>query len=249
MKERYTGIFEDGYIEKARRENPFINVTNEVAWAIEDAVLTMKLEPGEKLNIRQLAAALGVSTTTIRDAFSILEKESMLDVVKEEEKAHREYRVRSIDDQDIEDLFVVRRAIESESAYLCAKWMDRPDIPFLEKTVRQIEEGIDEIEEKRESSHIRKLSEIDRQFHEALVEYAGNPYLNETYQSVRKNLKYLSYQTSSSLFMESKKRLRLIGHQHRAVLNAIRLGFPQQAHEQMNEHLDFCMNAVTRLTP
>ena len=64
MKRNYKELFAAGIIENAKCENPFLNVTGEVVRLLEEAILTMRLEPYEKLNISHLAEALEVSTTS-----------------------------------------------------------------------------------------------------------------------------------------------------------------------------------------
>ena len=246
MKRDYKELFAAGIIENAKCENPFLNVTGEVVRLLEEAILTMRLEPYEKLNISHLAEALEVSTTTIRDAFAVLEQNMFIEIIKEEDRIQRQYRVKGMDHLDVERLFTVRRAIESESAYLCAKWMHLPDLPFLEKNVSDFVSGISRCGVSRKEEIFDELTMLDRSFHEAIVKFAGNPFLNRTYGSISKYLKQLSYQSSSALLEEDHSRLVLLGHQHQSILNAIKLGFPGQAHDLMNDHLDYSMNAVIR---
>jgi len=65
-------IFDIGYINKELEKNPFTNVSKIVSGAIEDAILTMRLKPGEKLIISSIASQLGISTTPVREAIDRL---------------------------------------------------------------------------------------------------------------------------------------------------------------------------------
>ena len=242
----YKTLFSEQQIEEARRENPFVSVTDVVRSAMEKAIIRQQILPDEKLVIKQLSEAFGVSNTTIREAMDSLVTAGLVTVSQKSQRQH-EYRTAAIDTRTVERLFEVRRAIEGESAYLCAKWMDEDFIRDLKANVEEFNEILRTLDRKEVVAISNRLSRLDREFHVSIVAAVDNPYLYETYQSVGKRLEYLSYLTSRSLREDSDERLRLLGKQHRAICHAIETGLSEEARTLMLQHLDYCMQALIRM--
>ncbi|MEE1169120.1 MAG: FCD domain-containing protein, partial [Anaerovoracaceae bacterium] len=61
------------------------------------------------------------------------------------------------------------------------------------------------------------------------------------YTSLGKRLQYLSIRTCEFMTGDQEREdLRMLYVQHKAVLNAIKMGFPELAREAMSSHIDFC---------
>ena len=108
-----SNIFDVGYVTKELEKNPFANVSKIVSDAVEDAILTMRLKPGEKLIISNIASQLGISTTPVREAIDRLAEKGLIKIELNDTGKQRIYRVFKITMPDVEDLFFVRKAIPS----------------------------------------------------------------------------------------------------------------------------------------
>ena len=221
-----------------QQENPFIRISDAVYEILEEAILSSQYDPGEKLKINTIAELLGVSGTPVREAIDRLILGGLVVEQVVEGKKYKSYRVFDMDDQDIGQLFIARKAIDGISAYLCAEKNWRVDVSHLEDHAARFRSAMHDYIEGR-SSWLD--AEGDRAFHTEMVNATQNPYLTTMYHTIDKKLNYLSVRTCEYLAAARKREdLLRIASQHDAIVNAIRMGFPQLARQVMDEHIDFC---------
>ncbi|PWM66990.1 MAG: hypothetical protein DBX38_04530 [Eubacteriales Family XIII. Incertae Sedis bacterium] len=237
-----SNIFDVGYVTKELEKNPFTNVSKIVSDAVEDAILTMRLKPGEKLIISNIASQLGISTTPVREAIDRLAEKGLIKIELNDTGKQSIYRVFKITMPEVEDLFFVRKAIEPASAYYCAEHPWLIDLEKLEDLARKFYSGYVLYDKTRDKSLLIKTTKLDREFHKLIVNATNSKVLIETYKSIEKKLTYLTAVTGNEVSDYSVKNLVKIGHQHVAISNAIKNGFTGEAKLLMNEHLNFCMN-------
>ncbi|PPK65916.1 GntR family transcriptional regulator [Actinokineospora auranticolor] len=77
------------------------------AASLREAIMLGELLPGERVAEEDLLRPLGISRNTLREAFRLLAHEKLL-----EHQFNRGVFVRTVDANDVEDLFRVRRLIE-----------------------------------------------------------------------------------------------------------------------------------------
>ena len=63
---------------------------------------------------------MGVSTSPVTRAVERLEENGLVTAVRSSDSKYRSYFVFDLSSESLEDLFVARRAIEGEAAFLCA---------------------------------------------------------------------------------------------------------------------------------
>lgn len=100
---------------------------------LKQAIIKNELKPGEVLNERFLADKLGISRTPIREALHYLESEGWV-----ETEPCRGTWVRRITINDIEELYQMRRGLESLAVELAIQSMDEDGIQDLEKMVQKL---------------------------------------------------------------------------------------------------------------
>ncbi len=232
------GALQPERLARLQRENPFVRISDAVYDILEEAILTSQLAPGSKLKINAIAETLGVSGTPAREAIDRLVERGLVVERVEPGKKYRSYLVFDMDDADIAELFVARKAIDTTAAYICAQKNWRVDIALLERRAAHFRASMRDYVEGRTAWPDVKA---DRALHIDLVNAARNRYLSEMYTSIDKKLNYLSVRTCEFLAAAQKRdEMLLICSQHDAVINAIRMGFPQLARQAMEEHVDFC---------
>lgn len=224
-------------VKSAQKDNPFAKLTDIVYQILESQILSMQLPPGTKLRINSIAEGLDVSATPVREAIEELEEMGLVISSKSGTK-YKTYAVFDIDDKEVADLFTVRKSIESTAAYICAQRNWEVDIQSLENHL----EDFHNLSQKYiDGGATIELSETDISFHRAIVRFTDNRHLYEIYDSLSKQLQYLSIRTCE--FMKGAPRredLHMLYVQHKAVVNAIKMGFPELAREAMVSHVDFC---------
>lgn len=227
-------------VSAVQSESPFLKLGDVVYRILEQGILTLELAPQSKLRINSIAEKLDVSATPVREAIEKLEEGGLVIGQKATGSKYKTYSVFDIDDDDFQELFIIRKAIDGMAAYLCAQKNWTVDIDYLQKCN-------DEFEERLHSYISGKTTFLecrnsDRAFHKGLVEYSGNRYLEDTYRQLEKKLDYLSIRTCEFVASGPKSDdLNILHIQHSSVLNAIKMGFPELAREAASTHIDFCL--------
>jgi DNA-binding GntR family transcriptional regulator len=137
------------------------NVYNE----IRNAILSGRLEPGERIVETSIAEQMGVSRAPLREALRQLKREGL--VVAE---AHRETRVVSFTMDDIRELHLIRATLETLAFQLAAKRLDRDGFKSIENIVSKMEEAADR-------GDATTLAKCDYDMHEKLCQASGLPRL------------------------------------------------------------------------
>src|SRR5512139_840580 len=82
---------------------------------IKEWVVRYHLKPGTRLQVSDLACALHMSQTPVREALSMLEKEHLI-----EREPQKGFRVSTLNTQGVEDLYDLRIALEVLAAQQAA---------------------------------------------------------------------------------------------------------------------------------
>ena len=231
-------ILAPGLIKQAQKENPFAKLGEIVYQILETQILSLSLDPGSKLRINSIAEDLNISATPVREAIDMLEEKGLVVAGTGSGGKYKSYTVFDIDDKEVQDLFVVRKSIESTAAYICAQRNWTVDMALLENILDDFKAYTQKY---IDGGATLELNEVDIDFHTAIVKFSGNRHLYDIYLSLGKRLQYLSIRTCEFMTGDPEREdLRMLFVQHNAVLNAIKMGFPELAREAMASHIDFC---------
>jgi DNA-binding GntR family transcriptional regulator len=116
-------------------------------------ILDGQLPPGQSLRPADLAPRLGVSVMPIREALRILETEGLVTF-----RPRIGARVAEIAEEDVEELYLVRGALEGLAARLAAK-------NLTEAGLQDLHEAFDEMTAARVQDDFVAFSQWDREFH------------------------------------------------------------------------------------
>jgi len=148
-----------------------VSVADQVASVLRQRILKGELRPGMPLQEVPLAASLGVSRNTMREATRILSLEGLL-----KRSVHRGVAVSQLSFKDVEEIYHLRRMLEIP-AVLAAK-SDRSDVlPDLKHAFEGYEAAV------RERDWVRAV-EFDLQFHTLLIRFHFNRRLESFYQKL-----------------------------------------------------------------
>lgn len=101
--------------------------TDDVYERVRSAILEGTLAPGSVMSQVALAEELGISRTPLREALRMLQSEGLV-----EGEPNRRVRVAPMTAQDLEELYVMRVALESEALRLSVRQMTPEDLAKLE---------------------------------------------------------------------------------------------------------------------
>ena len=187
---------------------------------LERMILGGELAPGAKLTEMALAARLGISRGPLREAFRMLEEAGLVRTEK-----NRGVFVRDIPIEEAIEIFDLRAAMEELVGRRLAESIGAAQL-------KQVRAMVDAMERAVKAADARGYHLLNLQFHERLVEMAGNRKLTAIYRKLIKEL---------SLF----RRLNLAdgwlmpvsASEHRSIVKAIASGDAEAAGRAMFAHV------------
>jgi DNA-binding GntR family transcriptional regulator len=205
------------------------STTEQAAAALRDAILSGKLPPGTPLREAALAAELGVSRNTVREAARLLGSESLV-----RHQMNRGIVVAEITAADVRDIYAARAAIETAAAEALTAHRDPAIYQRLESLVGQIEDAF-------ARGDAAGVLDADRLFHATLVAAARSPRLSGFHTRLQQEQRL-----ALSLAERSSHALGRTADDHRALLDALR-GTPAEAKAQVSTHIQIGAAELLRL--
>jgi len=141
------------------------SIADGVFQALREAILNGELKSGEWLRQANLAEELGVSQTTVRDAFNQLIGEGLAVRVP-----YRGVRVVILTASDLEDIYAMRAVLEGMAAGIAAKHI-------TEKELQEMEAILPSTYVNEDPASVSIAREANRRFHEFFIEASRRTYL------------------------------------------------------------------------
>ena len=235
-------------VEFTLTKNPFEKVSNIVAKELENAIIRSKFSPGQRLNISQIAEAMGVSPTPVWEAIEQLQIIGLVVAEAIPNSRRNIYRVFEMSMPDIEDFFLTRAALEGLAVKICAtkSWnvdlnkLKQHAIIFHDELYRYATAEIPDADPVA-------FSEIDQAFHLMLINSTHNRFLIESYNALEKITSFFSIKTSYYMSLQLNRDDALtLGNQHMAIYRAIESNDADLAEHLMQSHISFCANHYLR---
>ncbi|MBA4494183.1 GntR family transcriptional regulator [Paenactinomyces guangxiensis] len=199
-------------IQVSAKERAFAQVQH---WIIDGT-----LQPGEKLNDAELAEALGMSRTPVREALQLLEMQGFVEMHR-----GRDTRVTTIEKEDILKVYPPLASLQALAAELAASKI----LPEQIERLREVNEKFARILGQHQPF---QAMELDEQFHNIIVEAAANPYLVSFISNLQmhiRRLKYVFLQQPASAGHESVA-------EHAAMIEALERGDKDTAAAVMKQN-------------
>ncbi|MBL8481683.1 MAG: GntR family transcriptional regulator, partial [Rhodocyclaceae bacterium] len=179
----------------------------EVAERLRVRILNQEFPPGGWIDEQAIAAQYGISRTPLREALKVLASEGLVDL-----KPRRGCYVAEVSDHDISDIFAVLALLEGRAAADAARALRADELRMLEKLHERLERCA-------ASEDIDGFFEVNQQFHHRIQEIAGNRWLTQMIDDLRKVVKL---NRRHSLHVDGRLAQSLV--EHRGILDALRRG-------------------------
>jgi len=211
------------------------SLAEEICARLLTLIRQRKLLPGAKLPAeRELAAMMGVSRASLREALRALAIMRVLDIRQGDgtyvtsaeplQIVENLSFVFPLDDATFLEMFEARKAIESYTAALAARRATERDIQDLQQCLRVVTESVDDPE---------RYLVADRQLHEKINEIAGNRILDRFTASLGRLSQASRYRTYEIQGLAQRALEQL-----RRLVAAIEMRDPEQARQAMLAHLE-----------
>lgn len=188
---------------------------------LRSLILTARLQPGEVVDEKAIAAKLGVSRTPVHEAVMRLSHEGLVDV-----RAQSRTLVSKIYRSQIHEAFLIRRALETECVAEAASRMTAAARNTLEDLLMLHRAAID----RRSFAEALRL---DDAFHHAISEIAELPSLWHAIEVSKAPLDRCRY-----LIMPLPGKAAATLEQHHAVIEALASRSRGAARRAMKSHLE-----------
>lgn len=185
-------------LKKYISENPDAKLRDLVTKLLYDDIVELRITPGSKLNVNQIAASLGISRTPVAEAIGKLAEVGFV-ISRPGQSGNF---VLDLSLPDMINLYRVRSAIECEAAALCAHSAD-------DATVRELSMLADAFKDSVLQRDIRGMKDTDMPFHKMIIDACGNPYIIQSYNILLPKL--TMYQSSMLEFIGAAAMRRTPG--------------------------------------
>lgn len=183
-------------------------------------ILERRLSPGEKINEAELAQALGISRTPIREALNRLAKEGLVNIFPQRGAFVVEFSAK-----DVEELFLIREKLEGLAAYLAAERITTKDVEKLESCVQGFREPFSERE-------INRYAREDFKFHQTIVTLSEARRLISLISTLHDYIRIFRLTT-----IGLSGRMRNSLEEHKRIIRALKKKEPVAAENAMREHI------------
>jgi DNA-binding GntR family transcriptional regulator len=195
------------------------STTVQAAQALREAILSGRLLPGTSLREAAVAAELGVSRSTLREAARTLESEGLVRY-----QMNRGIVVAAITGPDAADIYAGRAAVELAAVDAITEHRDPAVYANLADLVERIERAFG-------CGDTAAVVDGDRLFHATLVAATGSPRLRRFYGQLQQEQRL-----ALALAERSREELGRAADDHRELLEALH-GSREQARAQLTAHL------------
>ncbi|MEU0835002.1 GntR family transcriptional regulator [Streptomyces sp. NPDC056231] len=187
---------------------------------IKQAVLDRRYEGGTLLTEGDLADAVGVSRTPVREALLRLEVEGLIKLYPKKGAL-----VLAVSAQEIADVVETRLLVEEFAA--------RKAVPASAKLIARLEELLDEQRRQVAAGDLAAVSVADRCFHAEIVRNAGNEILSRLYDQLRDR----QLRMGVAVMEAHPSRIAANITEHTELLEAIRAGDADGAAQVVRRHV------------
>jgi DNA-binding GntR family transcriptional regulator len=207
---------------------------DEIALALEEAIVSGDLEPGSVLRQEQVSAQYAVSRTPVREA---LRRLAALGLVSFE--ANRGFRVRTLSREEVWEAFLLRAELESLATGVAAEKITKADLAELEQAEKRFARLARALRAREPGEDRRSLTaewmKANHGFHDVIYGIADLPYIEQVAKAARRTFSGAAVwapgdETIDELYLLNER-------QHRSIKEALAARSPEGARALAREHV------------
>ncbi|MGG5793160.1 GntR family transcriptional regulator [Bacillus cereus] len=186
---------------------------------LQDWIIEGVLQPDEKINDGELAEALGVSRTPVREALQILELSGLVEMIPGQKT-----KITPIKFEDVSIIYETMAGLHSIIGKQALQNITDSDIKLLSEINVDFQQSIEEKNSKR-------ALELDIQFHNTITSIAKNRYIEPFLENMQLHvlrLEYLFFQN----FVPASQSIK----EHHSIIQALQKQNEQQMEQMMSQN-------------
>jgi DNA-binding GntR family transcriptional regulator len=202
-------------------------ISSAVAMRLRNDIRTAVLAPGSRLRQSQIAKQYNVSTTPVREAFMMLEREGLLT-----RHDHRGVVVFHPTVADLREIYLIRIPLEALAAEQGVPHLTDADIARMTQILREIKKVY------RDGDNRELASKLNDEFHSIIYRAADLPRLTTLISRLR---------SASAVYIKLYRVFDPTAdteRDHAAILEACKARAPKRAAAAMTKHLKHTLDVV-----
>jgi DNA-binding GntR family transcriptional regulator len=207
-------------IERRALVEPPAPSSERVYQALKHRILAAMVEPGSRLVELQLANDFGVSRTPVREALKRLTAEGLVRV-----DPIRGIVVSDVDARELEEIFIIREALDGLGARLAAERVSSSDLTKLQLLMDMMRDSV-------RVGHWDAMVQANIKFHDVLYQAAGN----ERLRHLTRNLLDFVRRFSIEAFASEERATEVLA-EHEEIVAALEQRDPAQAEKMARAHV------------
>ena len=211
------------------------STSNDAYDRILKAIVTSELRPGDAVAEIQLAQKFGFGRTPVREAIMRLENEGFI------VSSERKKRVYILFPKDIEEIFLIKQAIESMIAFQAsekATATNKKELADMLVEMRSLKNG----ENSQHDAYVQRWLELDTDFHDLLFRIANNSRAGVIVDNL--NLQFRRIKLGMLVLEE---RVEKSVREHLEIGEAILEGRKEDASRLMHSHFETVKQTIIAL--
>jgi DNA-binding GntR family transcriptional regulator len=205
-------------------------IARQLTRALRQAIVTMRLRPGEMLSEQDIATKFGVSRQPVREAFIKLGEAGLIQVLPQ-----RGTLVVKISRAAVEDARFIREAVECAVVREVASQLSRAGLATLNDSLARQRRAA-------KAKDAESFFALDEEFHRRLAELAGRPSAWRVVEDVKPQMDRVRF-----IDMTDAMPMRVLIDQHGAIIAALKTGDPNAAEAAMRHHLSEILRSLPRV--
>ena len=200
--------------------NAYLPLRDVVFQTLREAILKGDLRPGERLMELQLAAKLGVSRTTIREAIRMLEQEGLAVTIP-----RKGAEVARMTEKDMEDVLQIREALDDLAVQVACDKITQEQLERLMATMKNFELAV-------QAGDLSKIVAYDVEFHDVIYEATDNPKLVILLSNLREQI--YRYRVE---YLKEKENYPMLIVEHEEIVQALKQKNKERVADAMRNHI------------
>ncbi|HGH7179555.1 GntR family transcriptional regulator [Bacillus luti] len=186
---------------------------------LQDWIIEGVLQPDEKINDGELAEALGVSRTPVREALQILELSGLVEMVPGQKT-----KIAPIKLEDVSIIYETMAGLHSIIGKQALQKITAADIKLLSEINNSFQQSIEEKNSKR-------ALQLDIQFHNTITFIAKNRYIEPFLENMQLHVLRLEY-----LFFQNFVPASQSIEEHHSIIQALQKQDEKQMEQMMSQN-------------
>jgi phosphonate utilization transcriptional regulator len=186
---------------------------------IEQMILRGELSVGQRINEVELASRFRTSRGPVREALRALEECGLVRAER-----NRGVFVREVSLVEADEAYDVREVLDELIGRRLAERISAAQLATLRRLLAQMDEAT-------AAQDVKRYHALNLEFHDALVEFAGNKHLSDTYRRLTKEL--LLFRLRG---LEQGGGFAVSHAEHKAIVKAIASRDPERAGRVLRAH-------------